>query len=212
MAFTTDVFPVPPTIHDIRRTVIDPVQVITNGSYEQRIKRQRFERFTWEIPTQTMTNAQKENMRAFISEHNNGLDSFLYNDPELSNMTEVPLLLVPGTTTDYYAKFGMTKTGGTAVVGNHPIFYPGTEGVDFNLIDNSGTIPVNEYSFVVENGIPMFRFSTLPTGPVKITGSVPFVVRVDSSFSETAMALDCNNDSTHHSVNSIKLISVFGEY
>lgn len=204
MAFDNVTFPSPPLGGlDVRREVIDPVSVSTNGSYEYRVRRQRWERFIWTIPTQTMTNTQKEEMRTFLSARSHGLNSFKYDDTELSTFDDAILEHNNG------AWWNVAIPLGTSTPGTHPMF--ATHWPSLSVTVNGGAGSLSGFS--LQNGVPCVAVSgTTGTEVVRITGSIPFVVRLGSNFQEAMLAL-CSDDSPRgHSVNSIKLVEVYGEY
>jgi len=210
MTYVNQTLPTPPTIHDIRRTVIDPVQVLTNGTYEYRIRRQRFEKFSWEIPTQTMSNEDKETFRAFFNRvTQNGLNAFNFVDPELSNVVDAPLSFVSGTT--WSMNFGNVTTG-TPVAGNHPTFF-NVRTVPSIVVSLDGfPIAASSWTYQLTNGLPTITVTGSNAGSdITVTGTIPFIVRLDSSWSDVLTALDCNNSAIFHNVNSIKLMEVYGE-
>ena len=205
MAFDNEIFPQVPLYHDVSRSVVDPVSVVTNGNYERRYKRQQWERFTWEIPPQVMTNTKKEEIRQFLMQRNNGLNTFKYTDNELSTFTNVRLSHAgTGDTWYLYLPFGANTAGNT-----HPMFR--LETTDFTATVNS--VSKSILSYQLTNGIPSFDIqdATNPADDVRITGTAYFVVRLDSSFNDTLFALNCNNVAQGHNVAPIRLVEVHGE-
>ena len=204
MAFDNVVFPVVPLIHDLQRTTIDPVQVFSNGTYEYRVRRQRQEKFSWAIPGQTMSNEQKESVRTFLQERLSGSNTFPYIDPELSYMTDGLMTHYSGT------QFYFNLPNG-ANAGTHPLF---TSDFSSLTVTVDGGLPIAPTSTgVVNNTIPVIDVPGTNAGSVvRVSGTVYFVVRLDSAFNETILALDCTNTPTYHSVSPIRLMEVYGEF
>lgn len=203
MAFDNVVFPTLPLIHDQNREVIDPVAIATNGSYEYRVRRQRWEKFVWRLSTQTMTNAQKEEVRGFLQARNAGLNSFKYTDPELSTLSSA---LMSHNTGEYW---NLAVPLDSSTAGTHPIFNPDTSSLTVTVDGSPGTIA----GFSVLNGVPVIQVTgTTGSEVVRVSGTVYFTVRLGSNFQESLFALCTDNSPRGHVVQSITLVEVYGEY
>ena len=204
MAFDNVTFPTVPLIHDQRRSVIDPVSILSNGNYEYRVKRQQWEKFAYEVPAQTMTPTQKESVRQFLMQRNNGLNAFKYNDPDLSVWSDVKLSHAGGSNWYLYLPFDSSTAGNT-----HPLFNQ-TPG-DFTAEVNSSPASITSYQLV--GGVPTFTITgaTSAGDDVRLTGTAYFNVRLDSSFSDTLYALCTDNSPRGHQVTAIRLMEVHGE-
>lgn len=207
MAFDNVVFPYYPMIHGTNKTVTDPVAVSSNGTYEYRVKRTRWERYTWTIPTQSMTNDQKNTIKNFLLERQHGLNSFRFIDRDQVNM--VDNLLEPEIAASGLWKMNVALDATT--VGTHPIFNP--EIATLTATVNGGA-PAAVAGFTTNSGQPAVGITgaTNPADVVKISGPLYYTVRLASDFSSTIAALDCNNDALGHNTDSITLVEVFGEY
>lgn len=198
MAYNNVEFPYYPTKHDIVKEVIDPVSIITNGNYEYRVKKQRWEKFKWTLPTQTMKADQRDAVRAFLLARQNGLNSFKFQDPDIPSLTDALLSWNSGTLWN----LNLPLDANTA--GTHPIFHPGSLTVTVN--GSPGTIS----SYNVTNGVPTITVTGTNSGSiVRVSGTIYFTVRLDSSFSQAYSALDSNNKTVGLTVNEISLVEVF---
>lgn len=199
-----------PTKHGVSRIVIDPVAVVSNGTYEYRVKRARYERFAWTIPTQTMTQTQKVAMRQFLQQRNHGLNSFKFVDATQTRFVDA---VMPSSTVrdsgagstswDVFLPFD-TSTYGT----NHPL----------SNIDNTGwTVTLNGSptsfgSFTAAGTPSTFTIAgSSPSDVVRVTGNITFTARLDGQFQAAMIGLDTNNEAVGHSVSALKFIEVYGE-
>ena len=202
MAFEDVTFPYVPTIHDQTRNVNDPVAVSTNGTYEYRVRRQRWEQFVWKIPSQTMTTEQKEAVRTFLSQRGASLTSFKFIDPELSTFTDAVMVHNSGDDWNLAIPYDAT-TGGV-----HPMFNPDIGVLTVTVDGAPGTIA----SFNLIDGVPTIQVTGTSGGEVvKVTGQIPFTVRLGSNFQESLYALCQDNTPRGHVVQAITLVEVYGE-
>ena len=201
MAFDNVVFPYYPMKHDITRTVEDPVNIVTNGTYEYRVKRQRWDKFTWVIPTQTMKADQRDAIKSFLAARNHGLNSFKFQDPDLPSLTDALLAH------DHDSKWRLAIPFDENTAGTHPIFHHGTMTATVN-----GS-PASIIGYEVHNGIPLVHVSGSHSGSiVRISGPIYFAVRLANTFSEAYSALNSSNRPIGLNVSEIELQEVFGEY
>ena len=210
MSFDNTTFPYYPMLQGVKKDIIDPVSVVSNGTYEYRVKRSRYERYAWTVPTQTMKEAQKEAMRTFLAQRNHGLDSFKYTDPALPAFVDAVMpssTLRDGTAGntewDVFLPFDASNYGTT-----HPL----------SNIDNTGwTVtkngaPTSFTTFTTAGTPSTFTIAgTVPSDVIRVTGPITFTVRLDSAFQETLIALDTTNGPLGHTVTAIKLLEVLGE-
>lgn len=205
MAFEDVVFPYYPMKHNISKTIIDPVSIVSNGNREYRIKRQSWERYKWTLPTQTMTNAQKEEIKSFLLQRGHSLNSFKFVDPDAAVWNNTRLLYHSGTTWEVNLPFSQTDQ---TVPGNHPLF---NATIDGGLLDGVGTGP---RTITILDGVPTVNYTTSNSGSVvEITDGVPyFTVRLASTVSYALAALDVDNETQGVQHAAIELIEVFGEY
>lgn len=203
MAFSGLTFPYFPSPHGTAKRVIDPVKVITNGTYEYRTKRARWERFMWSLATQTMTNDQKEDIRTFLSSIDHSLESFRFVDPDYPEFDDA--LLTYNSTT--YWNLALPIATGTA--GTHPIFNPILGELDVTVNGVAGAIT----ALSIINGVPAINVTgTDSNDVVRVSGPVYFTARLNSELSYALVALDCNSNPLGHNVETLELIEVFGEY
>lgn len=203
MAFENVTFPFVPLIHDQVREVIDPVSVSSNGTFEYRIRRARWESFIFRVPTQTMTDPQKETVRTFLSKRRAGLNSFKYTDPAYKEF--ISALLSFNSTTFWNLNLPFdTSTAGTA----HPVFKVGT------LTATKNGSPATVLGTSIIAGQPVVQISgSISTDIIKVSGPIFFVVRLDSNFNEALTALQCSDNRPFvHTVGEIRLVEVFGEF
>ena len=207
MAFEDVTFPYYPMKHGITKTIIDPVSIVSNGNREYRIKRQSWERYEWTLPTQTMTNEQKEEIKAFLLSRNHSLNSFKFVDPDMASWIDTKLTYVSGTSWEVNLplnNFNQTSS----LPGTHPCF-----NADITDVTLGGT-PAGFTGPTITNGIPVISVTGSSSGSnVRLTGGIPyFTVRLASALGYALAALDTNNETLGVEHASIKLIEVFGEY
>lgn len=203
MAFNNIVFPDYPMIHGVSKTITDPVNISSNGTYEYRIKRTEWERYSWNIPTQTMTEVQKETMKSFLIQRNHALNSFKFVDPDATDFADA---IMSHDTGDYW-KLNLPFDASTA--GTHPIFNPDVAQLSVTVDTVSDTINTLDLS----TGYPRIQIiGTSGSEVVKVTGPIFFTVRLATNFSYALYALDNNNKGIGHQVSDIELVEVYGEY
>lgn len=221
MAFDNVTFPDIPLVHGVRREVIDPVNVTGNGTYEYRLKKQEWERYKFIIPTQTMTEAQRNEIISFLAQRGHGLNSFKFVDPGEPIFNYDVLEYASGNLWNLALPYSST------VPGVHPIFnFDPTE----MLVDiDNGTSQTVVNSFQINNGVPQVEILGGYTGAnvIKLFGNgstetavKTFTVRLNSALSSAIVALtSCPNIQSNanvvlpvgHNVQAIELIEVFGE-
>lgn len=203
MAFDNVEFPFYPTIHGSSKTVTDPVSVSSNGTYEYRVKRTRWERYSWKLPTQTMTDEQKNDIKNFLVQRQHGLNSFRFVDRD--NQVMVDNILSHNSTD----KWNLTVALDATTPGTHPIFNPEIGGLTAEV--NGTPTVINAFGYL--DGQPVITLTgTTGTETVTVSGPLFYTVRLASDFSSTIVALDCNADALGHSTDTIALMEVFGEY
>jgi len=214
MAFDNVVFPYYPMKHGISKTVSDPVTVITNGSYEYRIKRQAWERYSWTLPTQTMTNEQKEAIKSFLSQRNSSLNSFKFNgDPDAISLVEARLSHHSGQYWNLNLPYSMADQ---SIPGTHPLFNADVD--NWTITENGG--PTTIVSAGSPNiplqyiaGQPVIHIlGTYGTEDIRVTGDIHFTVRLGSTISYVLEALNTSNETLGVNTGAIELVEVFGEY
>lgn len=209
MAFDNVTFPSYPMIHGLEKTVSDPVVITSNGTYEYRLKRTRWERYTWTIPTQTMTDDQKEEIKNFLLQRNHALNSFKFIDPDMSAFDNA---IMPFSGQSGF--FNMNLPAGTDTTGTHPVFNPDMGGLTCTVNGSPSTISnfsitAGQPRFQPDLGIPSFG------DVVRLTGPIHFTVRLAGDLNYALAALDACagvNTPIGHNVSAITLTEVFGEY
>lgn len=203
MAFDNVTFPYYPMKHGVNKRITDPVSVSSNGTYEYRVKRSRWDRYSWTLPTQTMTDTQKESVRNFLLQRGNALNSFRFVDPTIDEFVDAPLAHVSG---DYWR---LALPYDSSTPGTHPIFNP----VLGELSVTVGGSPDSINAFTVLNGVPVIQITgTVGTETVKVSGPIYFTVRLNNDLNYALVALDTNSTPIGHSMGTIELTEVFGEY
>ena len=208
MAFDNVVFPNYPMIHGIKKSIVDPVSVVANGSREYRVKRQRWERYIWTIPTQTMTQQQKEEIKSFLVQRSHSLNSFKFVDPDASSLVNARLEMHPSFTTYYKLALPYSMNNQT-VQGDHPLF--NTDPHLWTYVGSSGNgIYI---STQIVDGVPYVELDySSATGYFTASGNVYFTVRLNTPLEYALVALDSNNETLGVNHSAIELIEVFGEY
>lgn len=80
MAFLNVILPDIKLIHDVKKSSQLPVTILSNGTFEYRVKKVRFDRFTYSIPSHAVLNSDKLSLYQFYSTVNGSLYSFLFKD------------------------------------------------------------------------------------------------------------------------------------
>ena len=204
--FDNVVFPDYPMIHGLNKHIKDEVSINGNGTYEYRVKRSRWERYMWSIPTQSMTDAQKEEIKNFLVQRNHALNSFKFVDPDATQFSNALLSHNSG---DYW---NLALPYGTSIAGTHPIFNPVVGSLSVTVGGVGDTIN----AFTILNGVPVIQITGTTSGSVvRVTGPIYFTVRLATELSYALAALDAcagTNTPIGHTVNSIELVEVYGEY
>lgn len=81
MAFQNILFPNPKLIHGLQKSVIQNVNVVTNGNTEYRILKNSQKRRKWVWPSRAMSQTDIDALITFLSGVNMMLDSFRFYDP-----------------------------------------------------------------------------------------------------------------------------------
>jgi len=203
MAFDNVIFPDYPMIHGVGKNIIDLVQTNSNGTYEYRVKRTGWERYIWNIPTQTMTVAQKETIKSFLVQRNHALNSFKFVDPDSPNLVDG---IMSHSTGDYW---NLNIPYDATTAGTHPIFNPTVGSLTVTVDGGADTID----AFDLSTGVPRIQIlGTTGAELVKVSGPYYLTVRLSTNLSYALFALDSNNEGIGYSVNNIELVEVFGEY
>jgi len=200
MAFQNELFPSVKLVHGVSKSILDPVAVVSNGNTEYRIKRNRYERYQWLIPSNNITDADKVIISGFLADKDYALDSFKFQDPDLPRLTDALLASYSGNQWLLNVPFD-TNTAGT-----HRIFHvSGTvtatiNGTPVTVILGGLSPEVNPVVVVV---------GSVPGDVVRFTGDVHFVVRLDSTIGWSIKAVDGVNVPTIVGYSELKLIEVF---
>jgi hypothetical protein len=214
MAFSDTVFPDPKLIHGIRKSISDPVSVVGNGTFEYRIKKTQFERYSWNLPTQNMLESTKETIRSFLAQRSHGLDSFKFIDPAHSVLTDNILSHKSG------SKWYLNLAYDSSTPGTHPIFHPAKTGspenADLTVSVNGGSPLGTITAFAIEDGKPVITVAGTSGGEtVRVSGTYYMAVRLDSSLGWALAALDHANPTTSYpdpnvvAADEIRLVEVF---
>lgn len=199
MAFQNELFPSIKLIHGVSKSIIDPVSIISNGNTEYRVKKNRYARFTWSIPSNNLNEEDKLEINAFLSDKDHGLDSFKFTDPDLSTLS-AGLMSSAGTDTWF-----LNIPHDTNNAGKHPIFHSS------NLTATKNGLAATIASTSLDsNGRPILTITgSIPSDVIRITGNFYFAVRLDSSTGWSLKALTGTNTPDIVGYSEIKLIEVF---
>jgi len=210
MAFDNTIFPYYPIKHNISKTIINPVSIVSNGAFEYRIKRQAWERYKWILPTQTMTQEQKEQIKSFLVQRNSSLNSFKFRDPDAASYINAELPLYSGAFHNAILPLSMVDQSSTNGYGNHPIFNIDTTQLTWTL---NGVTQGAGINLSYTNNEPLLEFpGSIFSDTVKVSGPITFTVRLNSTIEYALIALDTNNETAGVNHAAIELIEVFGEY
>lgn len=92
MTFQYQKFPTLRLKHGVEKTVNDPVSITSNGNREIRRRINAVERYSWNIPSRNLTQADMETMVNFFSTVRSSTDSFLYRDPTMPQVENLQLI------------------------------------------------------------------------------------------------------------------------
>lgn len=92
MSFQYKIFPELKLKHGVEKTINDPVSITSNGNREIRRRINAVERYSWNIPSRNLLQADMEAMVQFFSDMSSSVDSFLYRDPTQGRLTNQQLV------------------------------------------------------------------------------------------------------------------------
>jgi len=202
-----------PMIHGMVKTIIDPVTIVSNGSYEARTKKQAWERYKWTIPTQTMMNAQKEEVKSFLIQRSHSLNSFKFVDPDAPVWAGTKLAHHSSTYWEVNLPYNTIQGGSPAEEpGTHPVF--NHNAGQCNMTRNGSPAGADGSIIYIVDGVPCVKIlGSSPSDEVIITsGPIYFTVRLNSTLSYALEALDTDNNTVGVNHSAIELIEVFGEH
>ncbi len=206
MAFVNQLFPNYPMIHGLGKTIINPVDIVSNGNIEYRVKRQVHERFEWSLPSQTMTNVQKEDIKSFLTQRNSALDSFKFIDPDAAAWDNARLPFASGDRWKVTVPFNMVDQ---SIAGTHPLYNPDTVNWSFTV---NGSAFAGTPVFSIIAGEPVVTLAGTSSGnDIRVSGPIHFTVRLNGPISYSLAALNTINNTLGVQHNNISLIEVFGE-
>ena len=81
MAYQAILFPNPKLVHGLKKEIIQPSTIVTNGSVEYRILKMQNPRRRWVWQGRAMSNVDKEAIISFANSVDMALDSFRFYDP-----------------------------------------------------------------------------------------------------------------------------------
>lgn len=191
----------PKLIHGMSKSSSIPTQIVSNGNTEYRMRTNAFERFTWQWPASTMTDAQLRELYKFWVERDGGLKAFKFQDPDYPNFVSGKLSSAGGT------KWYLRIPFDSSTAGLHRIF---------NLTIGSMTCtkngsPATIASAQIEtNGEPTITVTGSSSGDtIRISGPCYFSARFDSNVSWSLTGLDENNLPVLSTYDTIRLVEVF---
>lgn len=198
MAFINEQFPNVKLIHGFSKSISDPVGVVSNGNIEFRIKKNRFSRYSWEIPSSNITEENKLEINAFLANKDHSLNSFKFSDPDQPSLVNAVMNNKSGS--DWYFSIPFSDN----IAGNHPIFHSN------NLTATMNGVAANITSTSVSEGRPIITIlGSGPSDVIRISGDLLFAVRLDSSTGWVIQALNTDNTPNIVNYSTLKLLEVF---
>jgi len=199
MAFQNELFPDIKLKHGVAKSVLDPVSVVSNGNREYRLKKNRYDRFSWSIPAHNLNDSDKLEINAFLADKDYALDSFKFKDPDVPTLVDGLMKFNTGTTWFFNIPFDENTSG------KHPIFHSDTLTATVN-----GSPATITSTGLDASGRPIIDVVGSSSGDVvRITGNIYFAVRLDSTTGWSLKALDTNNAPVIVGYSVIKLLEVF---
>ena len=201
MAVDNVIFPNPKLIHSMKKSSAIPVNIVSNGNTEYRIRTNAFERFSWEWPSSTMTDSQIRTLYQFWVQRGGGLNSFKFQDPDYPNFVDGRLGSAGTTTWFLRVPFDSTTPG------QHRVF-----NLDLanTTCKKNGTTATISSASINANGEPIITVAgSSPSDVIAISGPIYFTARFDSSVEWVLEALDFDNLPVISTYSNIKLIEVF---
>lgn len=192
---SVEIFPASKLVHGIKKTVqFPPTSILTNGTYEYRVQRGRWEKFRYSIPSRAILNTDRDAVYQFYSSHRGLYTSFLFEDPERSfNNTTL--------TYDVAADGWLFSYPGTV---SHPLFHQ-----DAGLVFKRNNV-ITTPTIDTTNTFPVIKFAgQAPSDVITVTGKIYLIMRFDSDVSWSFEALDLTNKPVVSGFDEILLQEVF---
>mgnify|MGYP000638604153 CR=1 FL=1 len=200
MAFQNELFPSVKLVHGVAKSILDPVAIVSNGNTEYRIKRNRYERYQWLIPSNNITDEDKVTISGFLADKDYALDSFKFQDPDLPRLDNAKLGY--DNASDWF--FNIPYDENTP--GKHRVFHSDNLVVTVD----GGPAPFGWSLATNSSGNPVIHITSVFDGSdVRVTGDIYFVVRLDSTIGWSIKAVDGVNEPTIVGYSELKLIEVF---
>lgn len=207
MAFQAIKFPNLKLKHGNIKETIDPITITGNGTREVRRKQNRWDRYSWTIPSRQLIESDKLALIKFFRQVESGLTSFLYQDPDFPEFNGHTLQNRSGSTWYLNVPYDLITPG------THPIFHPQLGELTFKV---NGTNASTTFA-IDSNGFPYVTIAGSSSGStITVYGNVYMTARFDSSITTTITAMEkstlnnsCIVKPTVSSISDIKLIEVF---
>ena len=207
MAFSAVKFPNLRLKHGNIKEIIDPIAVTGNGTREVRRKINRWDRYTWTIPSRQLLEADKLEVIKFFRQVQSGLTSFLYQDPDFPEFNGHKLGNRSGSTWYLNIPYDLTTPG------THPIMNPQMGELTFKL---NGVTTASTFA-IDANGYPYVNVPGSSAGStITVFGNVYLTARFDGSISTTITSMEkstlnsnCIVKPSVSLMSDIKLIEVF---
>lgn len=208
MAFQAVKFPNLKLKHGNVKEIIDPITVTGNGAREVRRKQNRWDRYSWTIPSRQLTDTDKLALLKFFRQVQSGLDSFLYQDPDFPEFNGHKLQSRSGSTWYLNVPYDLTTPG------THPILNPQMGELTFK---RNGVTAVTTYGGLDSNGFPYVTVTgSSASDTITVFGNVYMTARFDSTITTSITAMqkstinnNCIVTPLVSAISDIKLIEVF---
>lgn len=198
MGFQAVTFPDLKMLHNIQRSESAPVKVVGNFTKQYRIKKHRWPRYDWTIPSHSLKVEDANILRDFLISVDYTLDSFRFVDPYVTAFPSSGALHILTHSTGEYWLLNTPE--------GKPIFNPIMSELSF-YHNSSGRTP----TFSIDaTGNPVVYFSGSSFGDtVIVIGNIYMTARFDTTFATSIVAMDSNNAPIGLAIGEMKITEVF---
>lgn len=195
MAFSGLTFPNLKLIHGLKKSVILPTVIVSNGNSEFRINRMAFDKYSWSYQARSLINSDKLSLYAFYKSVSGSLNSFKYQDPDFPNFTGQTL------TNQATTKWLFNFPGSI----DHPLYNYDASMV----IKKNGSIAAWTFSIVASKPIITIAGS-IPSDTITVeSGACYLAARFDGNINWQIEALNTDNTTAVVNFDQVNLVEVF---
>lgn len=195
MAFLNVTMPELKLVHGMRKSSSNPVNVLTNGTFEYRLKKSKFDRFVYSFPSRAILNESKLALYQFYSTVEGPLYSFKFKDFD-----------------NKWSGQQLTTYIGSSAWEFH---YPGNRNHPLWKYDSGMVVKVNgtptAFTHSVVNNVARLTVSGSNSNSVVTidSGNIYLVGRFSSEISWSLSALDSNNQPLAVDFDAVNIQEVY---